>query len=399
MPATRQGASSSSSKRPARRSASVKINYSDQSPTKVAKVEPMDIRRNLGDAWSGMVKGCKVDLGKNKKPSSSAPFVIGNRKTTTVKMLNPEIITLDEDKNLRSKTTSKPSILPKSLTITKIGDTTARNTKQPAIKDKWSVAIPKQGIAIQKQTSQSAPKPLAAQNSVFIKKVASLPGISIQQTVKKIEETKVVGSNEKDDIDTENSTVDTPKRVDKENLEQRNISRLRNVTTPNQKNHLDSSTLTRSSGRILKKPSIINSQKKAIVRTIKKLNQDQKNRIEERLGDIGSNLQKVKPKEAEEIAPPIEKKPLNLNEVLSDASWLNMFLQTEPTARYNAAEETLYCHTCKNMLEDESNDGWVEGHTMGVNWLKYREHKLGEEHQKTSTKYFLQLFTAHMNYV
>jgi len=378
----------------------VKINYSDESPKKVAKVGPsLDIKRNLGDAWSSMVKGCKVELGKNKKPSNnSTSFVIGNKKLTTVKMINPEVVNLEEDdKNLKRKTTPTPSILPKGLLITKLSDTGAKVTNRATIqlKDKVAVTLPKQGATIQKQIPQSAPKPLVVQNTVSIKKVASsLPGISIQKAkitpVKTVQRPEVVGKDESG-LDAENKTVDSPKRLDKENIELR--TRFKNVSTPIQKNRLENSMLTRSSGRILKKPSIINSQKKAIVKTIKKLNQDQKKRIEGRLGDIGSNLQKIKPKEVEEPEPVIERRPLV--EVLSDASWLEMFLQTEPTARYNAADDTLYCYTCKDMLEDGSDDGWVDGHPKGLEWLKYREHKLREEHQKTSTKYFLQLYNAH----
>jgi len=400
MPSTRQGNISSVAKRPARRSASVKINYSDDSPKKVSKVGPsLDIKRNLGDAWSSMVKGCKVELGKNKNPNNSTSFVIGKQKLTTVKMINPEVVTLEEDdQNLKRMTTPTPtpSILPKGLLITKLSDTGAKVTNRATIqlKDKVAVTLPKQGSTIQKQIAQLAPKPLVVQNTVSIKKVASLPGISIQKAkitpVKTVQRPEVVG-NDKSCLDAKNKTADSPKRLDKENIELR--TKLRNVTTPIQKNRLENPMLTRSSGRIMKKPSIINSQKKAIVKTIKKLNQDQKKRIEGRLGDIGSNLQKIKPKEVQEPEPVIEKRPLV--EVLSDASWLEMFLQTEPTARYNAADDTLYCYTCKDMLEDGSDDGWVDGHPKGLEWLKYREHKLREEHQKTSTKYFLQLYTAH----
>merc|ERR1712096_179125 len=336
-------------------------------------------------------------MGK-KLSNNSTSFVIGNKKLTTVKMLNPEVVILEEDdKNLKRKTTPTPSILPKGLLITKLSDTGAKVTNRATIqlKDKVAVTLPKQGATIHKQIQQSAPKPLVVQNTVSIKKVASsLPGISIQKAkitpVKTDQRPEVVGKDESG-LDAENKTVDSPKRLDKENIELR--TRFKNVSTPIQKNCLENPMLTRSSGRILKKPSIINSQKKAIVKTIKKLNQDQKKRIEGRLGDIGSNLQKIKPKEVEEPEPVIERRPLV--EVLSDASWLEMFLQTEPTARYNAADDTLYCYTCKDMLEDGSDDGWVDGHPEGLEWLKYREHKLREEHQTTSTKYFLQLYTAH----
>jgi len=354
-------------------------------------MEPLDIKKNLGDALSSMVKGCKVDLGKNKRSATPASFVIGNKKLTTVKRIDPEIVTLDD--KLPPQTTPRQNSLPKNLRITKLDNGAKDATPKQIVKQTSSV----QSLLVQSKTRQPfSPKQdiwqLASkpQNSVQIKKVESLPGITVQ----KISDSKP---------EAENQVATTPKRIEKENVAALRTN-VRSVSTPVQKRNLESPTLTRSSGRILKKPSIINSQKKVIVKTIKKLNDDQKKRIEERLGDIGSNLQKIKPKdEAEEEPkevvpePVVDKRPLK--EILSDKDWLNMFLQIEPTARYNPVDDTIYCHTCKDMFEDGCDDGWVEGHPKGVEWLKYREHKMGEEHQKTSTKYYMQLFTAHVKYL
>merc|ERR1719508_577405 len=103
-------------------------------------------------------------------------------------MINPEVVTLaleEDDQNLKRMTTPTPtpSILPKGLLITKLSDTGAKVTNRATIqlKDKVAVTLPKQGSTIQKQIAQSAAqKPLVVQNTVSIKKVASLPGISIQ---------------------------------------------------------------------------------------------------------------------------------------------------------------------------------------------------------------------------
>merc|ERR1719508_518755 len=131
-------------------------------------------------------------------------------------MINPEVVTLaleEDDQNLKRMTTPTPtpSILPKGLLITKLSDTGVKVTNRATIqlKDKVAVTLPKQGSTIQKQIIQSAPKPLVVQNTVSIKKVASLPGISIQKAkitpVKTVQRPEVVG---KDETGLENKTVD-----------------------------------------------------------------------------------------------------------------------------------------------------------------------------------------------
>ena len=74
--------------RPLRRAASLGINYSDRSPLsgqKTKKQQSFSIRDNVGDAWSNMVKNCKVELTESEKPMSRTTFRIGSIKVTTVK--------------------------------------------------------------------------------------------------------------------------------------------------------------------------------------------------------------------------------------------------------------------------------------------------------------------------
>jgi len=408
-------------KRPTRRSTSVKINYSDASPTKVVEKDPLDIRANLSDALTNMANVYKVNPAKTKNPPPQ--WVIGNRKTTTVRELDPEVVILDDDQDAK-KTTSFRPILPKHLLVTKINDPAGvKNNKQGV-----TITTSEKSIATsikhgrQEATPNKGWLPIGGTTTLSsIRKVNALPGISIKKTKASPNEKNAKVAMEV--IDKARIVVTPPKiNVEKEHTMAKNTSLLitsnqkkpienalltrasgRNTSplhTSNQKKPIENVLLTRVSGR--RKPPLQNSQKKSFVKTIKKLNPDQKKRIQGRLGDIGSNLQKIKPKEeaeesGEKIAPEpepiVDKRPLS--EILSDVSWLEMFLQTEPTARYNAANDTIYCATCKEMLgEDEVIDGWGMGHPKGVEWLKYEEHKLGENHQRTSTKYFMQLFTA-----
>ena len=130
MPATRQSSwSSSTSKRPTRKVAGG-VNYSDDLPE---KVECMDVKKNLGDAWSTMGKLSNTMVNKNKGVGirlgeNGENFRIGNKKTTLVKKIEPAVITLADDKVV------KPSIqsqLPTSLRITKLEDT-PKSAKVPA---------------------------------------------------------------------------------------------------------------------------------------------------------------------------------------------------------------------------------------------------------------------------
>jgi len=443
MPSTRQSSlSSSTSKRPTRKVAGG-VNYADHSPK---KVEYMDVRKNLGDAWSAMGKASNVMTSKNKNvgPSLAAPgdrpdnFMIGNKKTTLVKKIDPDVITLPGGFSKVVKPALQ-SQLPSSLRITKL-DGTPKSTKVPVkpgkVNEVWISQPNKPGLSAltQNQGASVQHKPVVHTNVQNLTgPVAVLPGLQ-SVSIQKVDETTTADENNmmaskrgKENfgvsLNTDKSSINTPPKQtsglrgattptsngvkstksprDARSTPSVPQPMMKSFSTPVQKLNLSSSALSKSTGRVMKKPSIINSQKKAIVKTIKKLNQDQKKRIEERLGDIGSNLQKIKHEEVvKDIVPEpiVEKRPLK--EVLSDRNWLEMFLLTEPTARYNPAKDTLYCHTCKDMSEGDvdDDDGWVKGNPKGAAWLKYKEHKLGEEHQKTSTKYFLQLFTAQLNH-
>jgi len=402
MPSTRQSSLPSPlNKRPTRKAASG-VNYSDHSPKKAGSV---DVEKNLGDAWGSWGKSNQTISSKNKDLSASnslgmeSNFLIGNKKTTLVKKINPEILasTVNRDNVMKPFNHNQ---LPSSLKITKI-ESDPKPTKGPVrsakVNEVW-MSQPIQGLVTQNQSKPVIPKSLKPN-------LAELQSVSVQKKTKSAAEVnspvrKIGKENWEVKNDIKNSTPGRVEPVSK-NIDtppKRNYAHgtkpSRSASTPSQKLNLASPLLSKSTGRVLKKPSIINSQKKSIVKTIKKLNQDQKKRIEERLGDIGSNLEKIK-NEEELVKEPVpeavvEKRPLK--EILSDKSWLEMFLLTEPTARYSSTEDTLYCFTCRDMSEDD--DGWVKGHSKGVEWLKYREHKLGEEHQRTSTKYFLQLFNA-----
>jgi len=447
MPSTRQSSlSSSTSKRPTRKVASG-VNYADDSPK---KAECMDVKKNLGDAWSAMGKSSNTMVSKNKNVGLSLAlgdkpdnFMIGNRKTTLVKKIDPHVKSLADGIGKVVKPALQ-SQLPSSLRITK-HDSTPKSTKVPVrpgkVNEVWISQPNRPGLSAPTQNFNVTPyhgvPPVQLKPVVQSKvenpagPVAVLPGLQ-SVSIQKVEETTIAdestmmaikGGKENFGVslNTQNIYINTPPKQNpglggatttptsngvKSTKSPRDVRStpsgyqplLKSFSTPVQKPNISSPALSKSSGRVMKKPSIINSQKKAIVKTIKKLNQDQKKRIEERLGDIGSNLQKIKHEEEvpKDIAPEpiVEKRPLN--EVLSDKNWLEMFLLTEPTARYDPAKDTLYCHTCKDMSEGDvvDDDGWVKGNQKGVAWLKYREHKLGEEHQKTSTKYFLQLFVA-----
>ena len=435
MPATRQSSwSSSTSKRPTRKVAGG-VNYSDDLPE---KVECMDVKKNLGDAWSTMGKLSNTMVNKNKGVGirlgeNGENFRIGNKKTTLVKKIEPAVITLADDKVV------KPSIqsqLPTSLRITKLEDT-PKSAKVPArpgkVNEVWvsqQSGLPTQSkkVATNRGTPVHHKAVVYPKVQIPIRPKPALPGLE-SISIRKVDEITTADENSRTtsksesenslELNTQVSFITTPPKQnpglisattpssngltstksprDGRNRSTPSVTKVlpKSFSTPVLKPNLTSPAVSKSSGRVVKKPSIINSQKKAIVKTIKKLNQDQKKRIEERLGDIGSNLQKIKHEEeiAKDITPEpiVEKRPLK--EVLSDGNWLEMFLLTEPTARYNPIKDTLYCHTCKDMSDDDV-DGWVKGNPKGEAWLKYREHKLGEEHQKTSTKYFLQLFIA-----
>jgi len=399
MPSTRQSSLPlSDTKRPTRKAAIVKINYADDSPKKVAG---MNVRKNLGDAWTVMAKA-------GKKPGGTpAKFTIGDKKTTLVKKIDPEIVTVYEgiDK-VKPKGVTLPNQLPTSLRITKLDNSTKPNVAASKPGKPHEVWISQQKSVTPRQTALLASNQRNAGDTRQLRAV--LPGVKIHKLDEgtpnseiKMTVRKSGKENSSDQKTNNGDTLSFPSQPAPAPTLRSTPSKpqhtLRSVSTPVQKSNLSSPSLSRSSGRVVKKPFVINSQKKAIARTIQKLNQDQKKRIEERLGDIGSNLQKIKQEEqeaAKENGPELVVDRRPLKEVLSDKNWLDMFLLTEPTARYNPAKDTLYCATCKDMSEDMEDDGWVKGLPKGVEWLKYREHKLGDEHQRTSTKYFLQLFTA-----
>jgi len=407
MPSTRQSSLHSPlNKRPTRKAAGG-VNYSDHSPKKAGS-GCVDVKKNLGDAWVSWGKSNQTISSKTKDQSANislgneSNFLIGNKKTTLVKKINPEILasTVSRDNVMKPLNRNQ---LPSSLKITKI-ESDSKPTKGPVrsvkVNEVW-MSQPKQVLVTQNQSKPVIPQPLKPNlpefQSVSLQKKLNSAAES-NSPVRKIgkenwEVTNDIKNSASGPVEPVSQSIDTSPKSNSGH----GTRPLRSTSTPSQKPNLASPLLSKSTGRVLKKPSIINSQKKSIVKTIKKLNQDQKKRIEERLGDIGSNLEKIK-NEEELVKEPVpeavvEKRPLK--EILSDKSWLEMFLLTEPTARYSSTKDTLYCFTCRDMSED--NDGWVKGHSKGVEWLKYREHKLGEEHQKTSTKYFLQLFNAHYN--
>ena len=391
--------------------------------------ENINVKRNISDAWESMVQNCQVDvkkksnckdtmsLNKNVKVESRSLGGFSHLpKTLIIKKLDEHGATIVKNVNVVSNTESNINTVKKSQVLKSVPEVKisgSDNTTKHAID---SPNPSTNTIRIHKSTSirnYHGPAPKPGVKIFGIENTKNSPASPKPESKDVAVNDTVSSSSVQDAISSPKITLNLVRKSSVGNWT--TVKATHNEKEPNKAPKQSSEIITKKtietttkrkeplkvpndgSGHVNKKNKYV--QKKAIVKTIKKLNinVDHKKRIEDRLNQIGSNLHKIKAQEIpktnceENMAQHmVEKK--SLIEILSEPVWLEMFLKTEPTARYDTDTKRIFCLTCRYVGEDD--DGWVSGHFLGKSWLMYPEHKTSSSHQTSSTKYYLQLFNA-----